>query len=272
MSDPIVEFQSVSKTYRRPWRGKGVCALRDVTLAVPRGTVLGVIGPNRAGKTTLVKLLLGICRPTAGTILRLGWPVQYRATLARVGYLHESQAFPRYLTATALLHYFGTLALVPRDELQRRVPKLLEDVGLADRAGEPIAHFSKGMVQRLALAQALVNDPELLVLDEPTEGLDLLARKLLHETIRRRRDAGNTAIVVSHSIADVGQLCDRLAVLQEGRLAFDGPLAALPADGHDDAYAVALQEALDCIRHIPCAVSCGGITDTPTAHGVCLLP
>ena len=162
-------------------------ALRDVTLSVPRGSVFGVVGPNRAGKTTLLKSLLSICRPTSGTILRLGRSVQNRSTLDRVGYLHESQAFPRYLTAAALLQYYGALSFVPARELARRIPRRLEQVGLADRAREPIAAFSKGMVQRLALAQALVNDPELLVLDEPTEGMDLVARKLLHDVVAASR-------------------------------------------------------------------------------------
>ncbi|MGA2034818.1 MAG: ABC transporter ATP-binding protein [Thermoguttaceae bacterium] len=241
---PAVEFQHVSKVYRRGFLRQPICALRDVTLCVPPGSVFALIGPNRAGKTTLVKALLSICRPTAGTILRLGRPVRDRSTLARVGYLHESQAFPRYLTATALLHYYGALSLIGSRELNRRVGALLDEVGLADRASEPIAMFSKGMIQRLALAQALVNDPELLVLDEPTEGMDLLGRKLLHQVIRRRQAAGHTALLVSHNLADVRQLCDRAAVLREGRLGFAGPLTELSGDGQD-ASPDALQDALE---------------------------
>jgi ABC-2 type transport system ATP-binding protein len=230
-----VQFQEVSKIYRRGLlRRTPLHALREVTFSVPRGSVFAVLGPNRAGKTTLLKALLGICRPTSGTILRLGLPAADRQTLARVGYVHERQAFPQYLTARTLLDYYGALAWVPRSELARRVPQLLDELGLADRAGEPIAAFSKGMFQRLALAQALVNDPELLVLDEPAEGMDLAARNLLDEAIRRHKNAGKTAILVSHNTADVGRLCDLAAVLREGRLAFTGSLAELAAGNCPD--------------------------------------
>jgi ABC-2 type transport system ATP-binding protein len=241
-----VEFRSVSKTYRTGFLGgRRICALRDVTLAVPRGCVFGVVGPNRAGKTTLVKTLLSLCRPTAGTILRLGRPVEHRCTLSRVGYVHESQAFPPYLTATTLLQYYGRLSFVASRELERRIPRLLEQVGLADRAGEPIRTFSKGMLQRLALAQALVNDPELLVLDEPTEGLDLTARKLLHGVLARNRAEGKTAVLVSHNLAEVQRLCDRVAVLRTGRLVYAGLLARLTPEATNDGRADALQSVLE---------------------------
>ena len=245
MPQHAVEFQAVSKVYRTGLRRHPIHALRQVTLSVPRGSVFGIIGPNRAGKTTLVKALLSICRPSSGAILRLGRPAKDRSTLAQVGYLHESQAFPRYLTATRLLQYYGGLSLACGHQLQERIPRLLAEVGLADRAHEPIATFSKGMVQRLALAQALVNDPELLVLDEPTEGRDLLARKLLHEVIGRRQQQGRTALLVSHSLADVQRLCDRVAVLREGRLVFTGALAELTGDEPTAVAADALQEALE---------------------------
>jgi ABC-2 type transport system ATP-binding protein len=155
--------------------------------------------------------------------------------------LHESQAFPRYLTATGLLEYYGAMTGVSAADLRLRIPRLLERVGLTDRTCEPISGFSKGMVQRLALAQALVNEPELLVLDEPTEGMDLVARQLLHEVIRHRQQQGRTAILVSHSLSDVEQLCDRVAVLRAGELAFTGTLSELAGDesaGH-------LEEALE---------------------------
>ena len=176
--------------------------------------------------------------------MRLGRPLSCRGTLAQVGYMHENPAFPRYLTARAFLEAYGGLSLVSRRDLARRIPRLLDEVGLADRAGEPVLAFSKGMLQRLALAQALVNDPQLLVLDEPTEGMDLSARKLLYEIVLRRKAEGKTAILVSHSMAEVGRLCDEAAVLRGGQLVFHGPLADLtgqpPGLGDGDA----LQEAL----------------------------
>jgi ABC-2 type transport system ATP-binding protein len=248
MSRPIVEFQQVCKTYRTGWlRRRAIRALRDVSFSVPRGCVFGLLGPNRAGKTTLVKALLSICRPTSGTILRFGRGMSDRSTLARVGYLHESPAFPRYLTARSFLDYYGRLSLLSAREVADRIPRLLDEVGLADRAGEPVAAYSKGMLQRLALAQALINEPELLVLDEPTEGMDLSARKLLRRVILRRKQEGKTAIVVTHNMSDVGRLCDEAAVLRGGQVVFRGALAELtgrPQSGIDTA---ALQDALEPI-------------------------
>jgi ABC-2 type transport system ATP-binding protein len=248
MTRSIVEFQNVGKVYRVSLLGRrAIHALRDVSFKIRGGCVFGLLGPNRAGKTTLVKALLSICRPTSGSILRLGRNTADRSTLARVGYLHESPAFPRYLTARAFLDYYGGLTLLPRRELASRIPRLLDEVGLYDRAGEAIAGFSKGMLQRLALAQALVNEPELLVLDEPTEGMDLSARKLLHEVILRRKAAGKTAILVSHNMADVSSLCDELAVLRGGQVVFRGMLAELAGAGTQAGQLATLQDALEPI-------------------------
>src|SRR5262249_29178418 len=152
----------VSKIYPTGLLGRGgITAVRDVSLAIPAGEIFGLLGPNRAGKTTLVKMLLSLARPTSGHISRLAEPISVPRTLARVGYMPERNAFPPYLTATELMHFYGALSLVPEATLAQRVPKLLERVGLADRSREPIAQFSKGMVQRLGLAQALLNEPEL---------------------------------------------------------------------------------------------------------------
>jgi ABC-2 type transport system ATP-binding protein len=231
-----VRFDEVTKVFAAgPFRRGGVRALDDVSLSISAGEVFGLIGPNRAGKTTLVKILLSICRPTVGRIQRLGRDSRVRSTLARVGYVHESQAFPRYLTARSLLDYFGALSRQPAAVVRRRIGELLEQVGLADRSREPIGRFSKGMLQRLALAQALINDPELLVLDEPSEGMDLAARRLLHDIIRDRQRRGYTAILVSHLLADVERLCDRVAVLHNGRVAFAGRIDELKSEpDHDD--------------------------------------
>jgi ABC-2 type transport system ATP-binding protein len=150
-----------------------------------------------------------------------------RLTLARVGYVHENQAFPRYLTALQLLEYYGALSLMPQPECQRRARELLERVELGDRAREPIARFSKGMIQRLGLAQALLNEPELLVLDEPSEGLDLDGRRLVRDVVADQRRLGRSAILVSHHIGEIQLLCDRVGVLVAGRLVFVGPISKL---------------------------------------------
>lgn len=221
-------FESVEKTYPAGLLGRGgVPAVRGVTFAVPAGTVFGLLGPNRAGKTTLVKLLLSLARPTAGTVARLGGPVRDRRTLARVGYMHENHAFPRYLSAGEVVRFYGGLSGGDPATLSKRAAHLLERVGLADRAAEPIGRFSKGMVQRLGLAQALVNDPDLLVLDEPTEGLDLAGRQLLRDVVRDHKRAGKTVLMVSHVLTEVEDLCDELAVVVAGMLAYRGDVAGL---------------------------------------------
>src|ERR1700722_13646864 len=173
----VAEFDNVSKFYPAGLLGRGrILAAENVTFSINPGEVFALLGPNRAGKTTLVKILLSLCRPTSGRGTRFQQPLTDRQTLARIGYVHENPAFPRYLSATGLLEYYGALALLKESHVRKRAAELLELVGLADRGQEPIARFSKGMVQRLAVAQALLNDPELLVLDEPSEGLGLGGR------------------------------------------------------------------------------------------------
>ncbi len=231
MSNTVAEFVDVSKTYRAPfWPGRTVEALGGVSFRIEPGEVFALLGPNRAGKTTLLKILLGLCRPTAGTVFRLGRALSERRTLSRVGYMHESQAFPRYLTAGKVLEFYGSLSGMRPSVLRTRVPELLDRLGLSDRAREPIARFSKGMVQRLALAQCMLTEPDLLVLDEPLEGLDLTGRRLLQEIVEQERTAGKTVLLVSHALDEVTQVCDRLAVLVQGRLAYLGSLASLLRD------------------------------------------
>jgi ABC-2 type transport system ATP-binding protein len=241
----IVQFEKVTKLYTSPWRGGRVLrALDSVSLSIEPGEIFGLVGPNRAGKTSLVKILLSICRPTEGRVMRLGAPWWDRETLARVGYVHESPAFPRYLTAQTLLEYYAALSQVPAAIVRRRAPELLERFGLADRSREPIGRFSKGMLQRLALAQALINDPELLVLDEPSEGMDLSARRLLQDILLERQGRGLSAILVSHALPDVQRLCDRVAVLRGGRTVFVGPVSELTGPG-DQGEPATLETALE---------------------------
>ncbi|HQU41862.1 MAG TPA: ABC transporter ATP-binding protein [Pirellulales bacterium] len=227
----MAQFVHVTKRYPGGWLRRPVLALDDLTLRLPSGEIVGLVGPNRAGKSTLVKLLLTLCRPTSGQITRFGRPWRDRSTLARIGYIHESQSLPHYLTAWGLLEYYGALSGLPRHTVRKRATKLLEQVGLADRGREPIARYSKGMVQRLALAQSLLNGPELLVFDEPTEGMDLVARRMVFDALIEQRRLGRGALLVSHALADVEILCDRVAVMRGGRLVFFGPTADLTA--HD---------------------------------------
>lgn len=231
MAAAVAEFDKISKLYVSGiFRPRVVTAVQEVTLRIEPGEVFGLLGPNRAGKTTLVKILLSLCAPSGGAIHRFGRPASDRLTLSRVGYMHENHAFPRYLNATTLLRYYGALSLLPEPEVASRTTRLLEQVGLADRAREPISNFSKGMIQRLGLAQALLNDPDLLVLDEPTEGLDLNGRQLLRDVVARQRGQGKTVLLISHVTTEVEQLCDRVAVLTQGRVGYLGTMAELTRD------------------------------------------
>jgi ABC-2 type transport system ATP-binding protein len=237
-----VEFLDVSRDYiTRYWPRRQLRAVDHVSFEITTGEVFGLLGPNRAGKTTLVKMLLSLCQPTSGRIARLGEPVGDRRTLGRVGYMHENHAFPRYLNARELLWCYGAMTLIPYEQLGPRVEELLTQVGLADRADDPIWRYSKGMVQRLGLAQALLNDPDLLVLDEPTEGLDLAGRRLLRQVVDRQRQQGKTVLLVSHVLPEVEQLCDRIAVIRRGGLAFLGKVSELT---HANGQARSLEQAL----------------------------
>jgi ABC-2 type transport system ATP-binding protein len=224
-------FENVGKVYPTGWsRRRGTRAVSNVTLQIPAGQVFALLGPNRAGKTTLVKLLLTLSRPTEGKVNRLGKPAADISTLARVGYMHENQHFPRYLTARELLRFYAALTRMNPDAIPARVDELLKLVSLADRSTEPISRFSKGMVQRLGLAQALLNDPDLLVLDEPAEGLDLVGRALLREVIAGRKAKGKTVLLVSHVLSEVEQTCDRVAVIVNGKVVKHVALTELTRD------------------------------------------
>ena len=230
MQNPVIEFVNVVKDYPRSlWGRAGIRAVDGVNLRIGTGEVFGLIGPNRAGKTTLVKLLLSLSQPTEGRIERWGLPGHNRTTLGRVGYVHENPAFPRYLSAVEILEFYAAMSLMPEPLAKARTQQLLERVGLADRAREPIARFSKGMAQRLGLAQALINDPELLVMDEPSEGLDLAGMQLMRDLIREHRKAGRTVLYISHALHEIEQVCDRVGVMVSGKLAFLGTVAQLAA-------------------------------------------
>lgn len=241
----IAEFEHLVKDYPLDLLGrKKLRALDDINLVIQRGEVFGLLGPNRAGKTTLVKILLSLCHPTSGTIIRLGQPGRDRRTLARIGYVHENHAFPRYHTAQTLLELYGTLSGVPASVLQTRIAELLEKIGLADRANDPIGRYSKGMLQRLGLAQALINDPELLVFDEPNEGLDLYGRQLVADLVRGQRDLGRSVILITHALTDVEALCDRVGVILNGKLIHVGPTAELLKDPKHKGQSRTLEAAL----------------------------
>jgi ABC-2 type transport system ATP-binding protein len=224
MTSAAVELLDLQKTFRAP-RGRIVNALHGVSLRVDRGTIFGLIGQNGAGKTTLIKILLGLATPTAGVARLLGGSPRDPAVRQRVGYLPEQMRLPEYFRAENFLHYMGRLNGVDRAALKRRTPALLERVGLTD-ARKPVKAYSKGMQQRLGLAQSLVNDPELLFLDEPTDGLDPLGRKDVRELLVQLRAEGRTIFLNSHLLSEVELVCDRIVILDQGSVA----RSAVPAE------------------------------------------
>ena len=198
-------------------------------MQVRPGEIFGLLGPNGAGKSTLVKIMMTVVRPTraAGTIL--GRPVGHKPTLARVGYLPEHHRFPSYLTGRQTLEFFAALSKVDRPTRKRRSAELLEMVGLDKWAKAKIGTYSKGMQQRIALAQALVNNPDLVVLDEPTDGLDPVGRRDVRETLIALRNQGKTIFLNSHLLSEVEFLCDRVAILLAGKVVRQGTLDELTA-------------------------------------------
>jgi ABC-2 type transport system ATP-binding protein len=191
-------------------------AVRDLTLQVGRGEAFGFLGPNGAGKSTSIKMLLGLVKPTGGRALLLGQPVGTREIRARIGFLPEHFRFYDWLSASELILFHGRLCGLAEDALRRKIPQLLERVGLGAQSNKPIRSFSKGMMQRVGLAQAIVNDPEILFLDEPTSGLDPAGRKLVRDVISEQRDRGATVFLNSHLLGEVEQSCDRVAFIRDG--------------------------------------------------------
>ena len=221
-TDFAIDLHDVAKTYK----GK-VHALQGIEMRVRRGEVFGLLGPNGAGKSTLVKIMMTVIRPTRAVGTILGSPVGYKPALRRVGYLPENHRFPRYLTGRQTLEFFGALQKVERPARKRRSAELLDTVGMTAWADRKISTYSKGMLQRVGLAQALVGDPDLVVLDEPTDGVDPVGRRDIRDVLVRLRDEGKTVFVNSHLLSELEMICDRVAILVKGRLAKQGTLDEL---------------------------------------------
>lgn len=193
-------------------------AVRDLTLKVGRGEAFGFLGPNGAGKSTSIKMLLGLVKPTSGSAFLLGEPLGSRDARARVGFLPEHFRFYDWLSASELLMLHGKLCGIAESTLRKRVPRLLDRVGLGPQNSKPLRSYSKGMMQRAGLAQAMVNEPDILFLDEPTSGLDPAGRKLVREIVREQRDRGATVFLNSHLLGEVEQSCDRVAFIRDGQV------------------------------------------------------
>ena len=229
MPDAIT-VSSLHKTYRSGWlRNKTVRALRGVDLTLEPGRVFGLLGPNGAGKTTLVKILLGIVHPTDGHARLFDQPVSSSTARLPVGYLPEKHNFPDLLTAQQMLNRYGQMSYVSAEKRKTRIPELLETVGLDGHADTKIGTFSKGMLQRVGIAQALMNDPDLLFLDEPTDGVDPVGRRDIRDLLVWLRDEGTTIFINSHLLSEVEKVCSEVAIMNEGELVRQGPISTLTA-------------------------------------------
>jgi ABC-2 type transport system ATP-binding protein len=213
----VLEFDGVTKEYNRWFSARRVIALNELALTVEAGEIFGFLGPNGAGKTTAIHLAMGFMRATSGQGRMLGKPFGDGKTRRRVGFLAENVAF-YYRPAEELVRFYGALNDVPASALKPRAREVLEAVGLMEYRQRNAAKFSRGMLQRVGLAQALVNDPELIILDEPTSALDPLARVMVRELLLKARKAGKTVFLSSHLLSEVELVCDRVAVLNRGRL------------------------------------------------------
>lgn len=231
-SAPAIDVADLRKTYTTGvLRRKQFPALASVSFSVRPGEIFGLLGQNGAGKTTFIKILLGIIRKSAGRAELLGQPAGKRSARRLVGYLPENLRVPRHLTGYTALELYGQLSGLSVREVVRRRGEILERVGLVERAKDSVTTYSKGMLQRLGLAQAMLHDPQVYILDEPTDGLDPIARQQVRRTLSELKRQGKTIFLNSHILQEVELICDRVAILDRGRLKFCGPVTELTSSG-----------------------------------------
>jgi ABC-2 type transport system ATP-binding protein len=214
----IVETQNLTKVYRDFWGRRKVRALRALDLEIRQGEIFGLLGPNGSGKTTTIKLLLGLLFPTSGKALVFGRDATDVSKNERIGYLPEESYLYRFLNAEETLDFYGRLFDMPAKVRRQRASELITLVGLKDHRRRQLKEYSKGMARRIGLAQAMINDPDLIVLDEPTSGLDPIGTREIKDLILRLKAEGKTVLMSSHLLADVQDVCDRIAILHQGEL------------------------------------------------------
>jgi ABC-2 type transport system ATP-binding protein len=216
--DTVIEARSLSKVYRDFWGRQKVRALKALDLEIRRGEIFGLLGPNGSGKTTTMKLLLGLLFPTSGQALVFGKDATEVTKNERIGYLPEESYLYRFLNAEETLDFYGRLFDMPSSVRRQRVAQLIEMVGLEKAKRRQLKEYSKGMTRRIGLAQALINDPDLILLDEPTSGLDPIGTREMKDLILSLKKQGKTVVMCSHLLADVQDVCDRIGILHQGEL------------------------------------------------------
>jgi len=245
-----IRAESLNKTYRVGFWARRVRAVADLSFEVRAGEIFGLLGPNGAGKTTTLKMLLGFVKPSSGHAFIAGERVGSVASRRNLGYLPENPALYEFLRGDEYLVYAGRLSGLSRADARAHAARLLERVGLAGRVDRPIRKFSKGMVQRLALAQALMSDPQIVILDEPMSGLDPIGRKDVRDLILELRDEGRTVLFSTHILSDVEAMCDRVGILVEGKLTDCGALRDLVAPGARSVELVVENVAPDLVARL----------------------
>jgi ABC-2 type transport system ATP-binding protein len=228
MPDYAIETENLTKVFTTRWPRRTLTAVDKISLRVPCGSTYGLLGPNGAGKTTFVKMLLSAAHPTAGRAVVFGRDSREPAARAPIGYLPENHRFPTYLTGWDMLDFYGALSGMSASDRRRRIPELLAQVGLDERAYHlRLGKYSKGMLQRVGLAQALMHAPKLLVLDEPSDGVDPVGRKQIREVLHALEQQGVTIFLNSHLLAEVELFCREVAIIQKGKLALSGTVLEL---------------------------------------------
>jgi ABC-2 type transport system ATP-binding protein len=222
-----VKTEGLTKVYKDFWRRKSTPALTNLNLNVERGEIFGLLGPNGSGKTTTIKLLLGLLFPTSGKSWLLGYPSSDLKTKNKIGFLPEESYLYKFLNAEEILDFYGKLFDIQRKERKSRIDRLIQDVGLEPYRKRPLSQYSKGMLRRIGLAQAIINDPELVILDEPTSGLDPIGSYEIKELILEFKRQGKTVVLCTHLLADVQNVCDRVAILDKGILQVIGSVREL---------------------------------------------
>jgi ABC-2 type transport system ATP-binding protein len=218
-NDSAVHTEHLTKTYTDFWGRPKVKALDDLSLTIERGEVFGLLGPNGSGKSTTIKLLLGLIFPTRGKATILGQPIGSTAINEKIGFLPEESYLYRFLNGEETLKFYGRLFKIPSRDLKRRVPELLDIVGLDQKSRKrKLREYSKGMARRIGLAQALINNPDLILLDEPTTGLDPIGTREMKDLILSLKNQGKTVLLCSHLLADVQDVCDRITILFRGQM------------------------------------------------------
>ncbi len=222
MSEYAVETESLCKVYRARWSGREVLAVDGVSISVARGATYGLLGPNGAGKTTFVKMLLSSVHPTSGIARIFGRPSHEPQARLSAGYLPENHRFPTYLTGNGMLDYYGALSGMDPAARRRRIPELLALAGLEGWGDVRLGKYSKGMLQRVGLAQALLHEPALLILDEPSDGVDPVGRRQIRDILRALEEKGVTIFINSHLLAEVEAFCRDVAILNKGKVVLEG--------------------------------------------------